>query len=185
MDAAMDRTYRVIRLILDRYVGNLAAIGLLFGTLFAILEIVRRYIFNVVYEWGGDFVIFVIIGSVFSYFAVTQAKRAHLCMSAFMDVLKNRGFIKIVVATRLFVSAFSLFLFAFFAYWGVPAVERSLLRGRMSESLFLPLWPFQALLLVSFGLMALVTIFHLYQDVRELMGKKVFEWAPAEIHTDI
>ena len=57
--------------------------------------------------------------------------------------------------------------------------------GRMSQSMFLPLWPFQLLLLSAFALMALVTIFHLYQDIRELMGKKVFEWAPAEIHTDI
>ena len=44
--------------------------------------------------------------------------------------------------------------------------------GRMSQSMFLPLWPFQLLLLSAFALMALVTIFHLYQDIRELMGKE-------------
>lgn len=185
MDDVMDTTYRGIRWVLDKVVGNIAALGLLAGTLFAIVEIVRRYMFGVVFEWGQDFVIYVIIGSVFFYFAVTQAKRAHLVMSAFTDVLRNRGYGKFVLVARVFVSVFSLYFFCFFLYWGHFAVLRTFATGRMSQSMFLPLWPFQALLLASFALMALVTIFHLYQDIRELMGKKVFEWAPAEIHTDI
>ena len=185
MDAAMDRAYRVIRYVLDNVFGNIAAIGLLCGTLFAILEIIRRYLFDVVFEWGQDMVIYIIIGSVFVYFAVTQAKRAHLVMSAFTDLLRGRGYVKVAIFLRLVVSAFSLFFFTFFAYWGLPAVERTMATGRMSQSMFLLLWPFQAALLGSFALMALVTLFHLYQDIRALMGKNVFEWAPAEIHTDI
>lgn len=185
MDAFMDRTYRVIRYILDNIFGNIAAVGLLVGTLFAILEIVRRYLFDVVFQWGQDAVIYIIIGSVFLYFAVTQAKRAHLVMSAFVDLLRARGYEKTVIFLRLVVSSFSLFLFSFFAYWGWPAVERTMATGRTSQSMFLVLWPFQAVLLGSFALMALVTIFHLYQDIRALFGKSVFEWAPAEIHTDI
>lgn len=185
MDAVLDSTYKVIRFVLDRIIGNIAAIGLLLGTLFAITEIFRRYIFGVVFEWGQDFVIYLIIGSVFFYFAVTQAKRAHLVMSAFTDVLSNRGFGKFVIFARMLVSAFSLFFFGFFAYWGLPTVERTMLTGRTSQSMFLLLWPFQALLLAAFVMMALVTCFHLYQDIRALMGKTVFEWAPAEIHTDI
>ncbi len=185
MDAAMDRVYRGIRFILDVVLGNIASIGLLAGTLFAIYEVIRRYIFGVVHQWGQDFVIYVIIGSVFVYFAVTQAKRAHLVMSAFTDVLRSYGFEKLVIFLRLCVSAFSLFFFSFFAYWGLPAVERTMLTGRTSQSMFLLLWPFQAVLLGAFALMALVTLFHLYQDIRALMGKTVFAWAPAEIHTDI
>lgn len=181
----MDRIYHVIRYILDTIFGNIAAVGLLVGTLFALFEIVRRYMFGVVFEWGQDAVIYIIIGSVFIYFAVTQAKRAHLVMSAFTDLLRARGFEKLVIFLRLCVSAFSLFFFCFFAYWGLPAVERTMLTGRTSQSMFLLLWPFQAALLGSFALMALVTLFHLYQDIRALFGKNVFEWAPAEIHTDI
>lgn len=185
MDAFMDRCYRVIRYVLDNVFGNIAAIGLLVGTLFAIVEIVRRYVFNVVFQWGQDAVVYIIIGSVFVYFAVTQAKRAHLVMSALVDLMRARGLIKLVIALRLITSAFSLFFFCFFAYWGLPAVERTMATGRMSQSMFMLLWPFQAALLVAFALMALVTIFHLYQDVRALFGKTVFEWAPAETHTDI
>ena len=32
----------------------------------------------------------------------------------------------------------------------------------------------------TFALMALVSFFQLYQDIRALFGKKVFEWAPVE-----
>ncbi len=185
MDELMDGLYRAIRFVLDRILGNIASLGLLLGTLFALFEIIRRYIFGVVYEWGQDFVIYLIIGSVFIYFAVTQAKRAHLVMSAFTDLLRGRGFEKTVIFFRLCVSAFSLFFYCFFAYWGLPAVERTMLTGRTSQSMFLLLWPFQAMLLGAFALMALVTLFHVYQDIRALFGKTVFPWAPAEIHTDI
>lgn len=185
MDALLDRTYRIVRYILDNIFGNIAAFGLLVGTLFAIFEVIRRYKFGVVYQWGQDAVIYIIIGSVFVYFAVTQAKRAHLVMSAFTDLLRGRGYVKTVIFLRLCVSAFSLFFFSFFAYWGLPTVERTMATGRTSQSMFLLLWPFQAALLISFALMALVTLFHLYQDIRALFGKNVFEWAPAEIHTDI
>ena len=85
--------------------------------------------------------------------------------------------------TLLFL--FLFIFFSFFAYWGLPTVERTMATGRTSQSMFLLLWPFQAALLISFALMALVTLFHLYQDIRALFGKNVFEWAPAEIHTDI
>ncbi|MEK9904759.1 MAG: TRAP transporter small permease subunit, partial [Rhodospirillales bacterium] len=115
MDSALDILYKGIRFITDRVLGNLASIGLLGGTLFAIYEVFRRYIFGVVHEWGQDFVIYVIIGSVFIYFVVTQAKRAHLVMSAFTDLLRGWGFEKTVIFLRLGVSAFSLFFFSFFA----------------------------------------------------------------------
>ncbi|MGZ0188169.1 MAG: TRAP transporter small permease [Alphaproteobacteria bacterium] len=185
MDALMDRSYRGLRFVLDDIFGNIAAIGLLIGTLFAIYEIITRYIFGTVFQWGQDAVIYIIIGSVFMYFAVTQAKRAHLVMSAFTDLLYGRGFVRTVIFLRMCISAFSLFFFSYFAYWGLPTVERTMLTGRTSQSMFLVLWPFQAVLLGAFALMALCTVFHLYQDVRALFGKKVFEWAPAEIHTDI
>lgn len=185
MDALLDRTYRVLRFLLDDVLGNIAAIGLLGGTLFAIFEVIRRYMFGVVFEWGQDAVIYIIIGSVYIYFAVTHAKRAHLVMSAFTDLLRSRGLVTLTLVLRTGVSAFSLFFHGFFAYFGWPTVERTMMMGRTSQSMFLLLWPFQALLLASFALMALVTLFHLYQDIRALMGKDVFEWAPAEIHTDI
>ena len=66
------------------------------------------------------------------------------------------------------------------AYWGIPTLERSMLLGRKTQSMVLYIWPFQAILIIAFALLALVCLFQLYQDIRALMGKKVFEWAPVE-----
>ncbi len=143
MDSALDTVYKGIRFLTDRILGNIASVGLLGGTLFAIYEVFRRYIFGVVHEWGQDFVIYVIIGSVFLYFAVTQAKRAHLVMSAFTDLLRGRGFEKTVIFLRLCVSSFSLFFFRIFLLTGASSGrtyddDRAYLSKHVSSSLAVP-----------------------------------------------
>tara|TARA_R110000787_G_scaffold137458_9_gene250344 strand:+ start:14470 stop:15027 length:558 start_codon:yes stop_codon:yes gene_type:complete len=180
MEQFLDRTYRVIRFILDRLIGNAAAIVLLGATLFAIVEIIRRYIFGSVFHWGQDVVTFLISGAVFMFFAVTQARRSHLAVTAAIELLREKGFLKTVLAIRTAVSAMSLTMFAAFTWWGIPTVERSMMMGRTTQSMMLLIWPFQALLLISFGIMALVTLFHLYQDIQALRNKTVFPWAPVE-----
>jgi TRAP-type mannitol/chloroaromatic compound transport system permease small subunit len=56
---------------------------------------------------------------------------------------------------------------------------------RKTQSMVLEIWPFQAILIVAFTLLAIVCMFQLYQDIRALMGKTVFEWAPVEEGIDI
>src|SRR3546814_5177451 len=82
MERVIDRTYRIVRFVLDWGVGYGAAIVLLGATCFAISEIIRRYLFGVVFHWGQDAVTYLIAGSVFLFFAVTQARRSHLAMTA-------------------------------------------------------------------------------------------------------
>jgi TRAP-type C4-dicarboxylate transport system permease small subunit len=185
MDEILDRIYRAVRLILDMIVGNCAAAVLLLATLLALLEIVRRYILGLVFDWGQDAVTYMIVSAVFLYFGVTQAKRAHLVMGAAIDALKGKGYARLVLWLRAVVSLCSLSLFVAFAWWGLPTVERTMMMGRKTQSMVLDLWPFQACLAIGFGLMALVTLFQVYQDIRALFGKTVFPWAPAEETTDI
>lgn len=185
MEQFLDRTYRVIRFVLDDIIGNVAAFALFAATVLALVEIVRRYILGLVYEWGQDAVTFTIVGGVFLYFAVTQARRGHLVMSAAVDAFRAKGYRQLTLWFRAIVSASSLALFVSFAWWGIPTVERMMMMGRTTQSMVLLLWPFQLCLVVSFGLMALTTLFHLYQDVQALRGKTVLPWAPAEETTDI
>ena len=42
---------------IERVVGFVSAAMLIVLTLFALLEIIRRYIFGVVFEWGQDAII--------------------------------------------------------------------------------------------------------------------------------
>ena len=85
----------------------------------------------------------------------------------------------------ILLSALSLVLFSALATWGVPTIERSMLMERTTLSMVLLIWPFQLALFVTFVLMAIVSFFHLYQDIRALFGKKVFDWAPVEEGIDI
>lgn len=185
MDFIFDRTYRVVRFLLDDVIGNLAVLAMFLGTSLAILEVFRRYVFGVVYDWGQDAVTYGIVTSVFLYFAVTQARRSHLRISFVIEGLENRGMERTVLFIRALLTAMSLALFSAMATWGIPTVERSMMMERTTLSMVLVIWPFQLALVVTFFLMALVSFFQLYQDVRALFGKKVFDWAPVEEGIDI
>ncbi len=185
MDAVMDRLYRGFRFILDGIVARIAAMVMLATTCLAIAEVIRRYIFGVTFQWGQDAVTYGLVGAIFLFFAVTQARRSHLKVSALTDEFRRRGYTTLVLWLRVIVSAISLWLFAGLAWWGIPTIARSIAMERTSQSMIILLWPFQALLLATFALMAIATVFHLYQDVRELMGKKVFDWAPYDENIDI
>ena len=55
----------------------------------------------------------------------------------------------------------------------------------ISQSMIFDIWPFQLCLVIGFGLMTVVGIFQLYQDIQQLRGKPVFKWAPEEEEIDI
>lgn len=185
MDYVFDRIYRVVRFLLDDVIGNLAVLAMFLGTGLAIFEVFRRYVFGVVYDWGQDAVTYGIVSSVFLYFAVTQARRSHLRVSFVVDSLEEKGMDRLVLFIRALLSALSLALYSALAAWGIPTVERSMMMERTTQSMVLVIWPFQFVLVVTFILMAIVAFFQLYQDIRALFGKKVFEWAPVEEGIDI
>ena len=180
MDAIVDKVYRVFRFLLDTVIGYSAIVMLFLGTWLAISEVARRYIFSTVFDWGQDAVTYGMVSAIFLYFAVTQARRSHLRMSAVMDLLEKRGWVRLVLLVRMMFTTLGLVVYSAIAYWGIPTMERSLELGRKTYSMVIVIWPFQAVLVVAFTLLAIVCLFQLYQDIRELMGKKVFEWAPVE-----
>lgn len=180
MDSVIDKLYRAFRFLLDTVIGYSAIAIMLVGTTLAISEVARRYMFKTVFDWGQDAVTYGIVGAIFLYFAVTQARRSHLRMSALMDALENRGWSRLVLVMRAVFTALGLVVYSAIAYWGISAAERSMQLSRKTESMVIVIWPFQAILVVAFVLLALVCLFQLYQDIRALMGKKVFEWAPVE-----
>lgn len=180
MDIVFDRAYRVLRFLLDKVIGYVAVLLMFSATALAMFEVVRRYVFGVVYPWGQDAVTYGLVASVFLYFAVTQARRSHLRVSFAVDWMETAGMIRTVMVIRALLSAMSVVLYGAIAWWGWATVERSMMMERTTQSMVILIWPFQMALLVTFGLMAIVCLFQLYQDIRALFGKKVFEWAPVE-----
>jgi TRAP-type C4-dicarboxylate transport system permease small subunit len=180
LDDVLDRIYRGLQFFTNSIVGNMAAFVMLCCVLLANLEIIRRYVFGVVFNWGQDAVTYFIISSIFIFFAVTQARRSHLSVTALLDILKRKGYIRVVHWLRLVNSTVALSFYSAFAYWGLPVVERMVVTGRMTETMVMVLWPFQAALLFGFALMALIAAFQLYQDVQAVRGIVVFPWAETE-----
>jgi TRAP-type C4-dicarboxylate transport system permease small subunit len=180
MDFVLDRTYRVLFFLLDKVIGYVAIIVMFAATALAIFEVVRRYIFGVVFPWGQDAVTYGLVASVFLYFAVTQARRSHLRVSFAMEMLEKAGHERLVMAIRAVLSALSALLYGGIAWWAWPTIERSMLMERTTQSMVILIWPFQMALLVAFALMAIICLFQLYQDICAMFGKKVFEWAPEE-----
>ena len=180
METALDRTYRVYRFLLDNLIGYSAAIVMLGSVILAIAEIIRRYIFGTVYDWGQDAVTYFTVASIFLYFAVTQARRSHLAVSALMDFCRSKGLHQLVLWVRLLITIGSLALYSAIIYFGWSTVIRNQMLERSTQSMVLLIWPFQLVLIIGFGLMALTCLFQLYQDLQAVRGKKVFTWAPAE-----
>ena len=180
MNDVLDKAYRGLRFFTDKIVGYIAAIVMFGMTALALLEILRRYLFGVTFQWGQDAVTYFIVGSIALFFAVTQARRSHLQMSALLDLLKAKGMVRLVMYIRAFTSVCSLLFYSAFAAWGWSNVERTYATGRMTQSLEIIMWPFQFMLQAGFALMAIITLFQLYQDIQAIRGKKVFPWAPTE-----
>ena len=185
MDQAIDAIYRGLRFFTEKVVGYAAAIVIVGATFLALTEICRRYFLGVTFNWGQDAVVHFIIGAIFLFFAVTQARRSHLAVTFVLDTLKVRGYEKFVQSMRIFNSAFTSILCSAFAWWGYPSVVRMYNTKRLTQSLDFELWPFQLCLLIGFALMAVMALFQLYQDICALCGKKVFSWAESEEGIDI
>jgi TRAP-type C4-dicarboxylate transport system permease small subunit len=174
----MATIYKAWLFLQERIVGTLAALTLLAVTVFACSEVLGRYLFGHTFHWGQDAVTYFMITATFLYFGASQAKRAHLAVTALPDWLRARSRLAPAIAVRA-TALFCVVLFvAAFVYWGLPAAGRTWRVGTTTESLVLPMWPFQYALLVGMGMMGVTALFQLYRDIMRLFGRDVFPWEP-------
>lgn len=164
MDAFLDLSRRVQ----DRIyavLGGLSAICLLVLTLFALLEIIRRYIFGVVFEWGQDGIIVGMVSAVAFYFAVTQVRRGHLVMSAIIQLIHSRGYYRAVGLLRICVSAVIMIFCGSVGVTGWSTLTYAWNRDLTTYSLLIPLWPFYLILMIGLLLMAFVAALQVVEDI--------------------
>ena len=111
MDAFLKISRRV-KDVIANWLGLISSLFLLILTLFALLGVIRRYIFGVVFEWGQDGIIVGMISAVALYLCVTQTRRSHLVMNAIIQTLHSRGYLKSTAIAKIFVSAMiTVFIF--------------------------------------------------------------------------
>ena len=173
----MIKAYAAWRQFQEKLLAPVAALLLVGCTLLALVEVFRRYVVGLSFEWQQDAVTFVILSGVFLYFSVSQRKDAHLQVTLvpeLLNVLGPRAKLAAVLV-KLAALAFSFAFLCAVVWWGIPEVEDSLRYETRTESLAFPMWPFLAVLLVSFAFMALTMLFQIYFGIQKLRGRAVPE----------
>ena len=178
----MEKAYAAWRAFQDRFLAYAGAVLFVGATLLALLEVGRRYVLGASFDWQADAVTFFILSGVFLYFSISQRRDAHLTVTLIPELFtvfggrwKLAGEIVRLVAL-LFACAFM----AAVVWWGIPEVEDAIRYESRSESLAFPMWPFLAVLLFSFGCMAITMLFQIYRAVQALRGRTVLVEERAE-----
>ena len=176
----MGALYKAWRYLQEKLIGSIAAIVFLVATVFACTEFITRYLIGHTFHWGQDAVTHGVIAATFLYFGASQAKRAHLTVSLLPDWLKGRGQRPLAAFIRALACVVVIGFCAMFVYYGMPGAERTWRMGRTTESMIIPLWPFQYALIVGIGMLAITTLFQLYQEVMRIFGRNVYPWEPED-----
>ena len=183
MDAFLAFSHRLKEAVYSA-VGWVASAMLLVLTLFALVEIVRRYIFSVVFEWGQDAIIVGMVSAVAIYFGVTQVRRGHLMMHAVVQWLYSRGHLKTVAILRL-VTSVTILVFCFavgISGWSTFGYAWD--RDLSTYSLIIPLWPFYLILMFGFLFTAFIALLQLIEDILGFMRGDYID-ADIEVTTDV
>ena len=173
----MEKAYFAWRAFQDRFLAPAAALLFVGSTLLALVEVGRRYVLGLSFEWQQDAVTFFILSGVFLYFSVSQRKDAHLTVTVLPEVLAVIGprAQRAAEIVKLIALAFACaFLFAV-VWWGLPEVEDAVKYESRTESLAFPMWPFLTALLAGFAFMAITMAFQLYFRIQKLRGRPVPE----------
>ena len=171
----MERAYALWRAFQDRILAYAGAVLFVGSTLLALLEVGRRYVLGLSFEWQQDAVTFFILSGVFLYFSISQRREAHLTVTLIPELFNAFGgrWRPAGEVVKLLALMFSCAFMAAVVWWGLPEVEDSLKYETRTESLAFPMWPFLAVLLMSFACMGITMLFQIYRAVHALRGRAV------------
>ena len=173
----MERAYAAWRAFQDRFLAPAGAVLFVGSTLLALLEVFRRYLVGKSFEWQQDAVTFFILSGVFLYFSISQRREAHLTVTLTPELFRVFGgrWRTAAEVVKLVALVFSCAFMAAVVWWGFPEIEDSFRYETRTESLAFLMWPFLAVLLVSFACMAITMLFQIYRSVQALRGVTVLE----------
>jgi TRAP-type C4-dicarboxylate transport system permease small subunit len=151
--------------VIESVVSYLAGFTFFAVTILAIVEIVRRYLLGVTFEWGQDAAIYSVVVAVVLYFSVTQIRRGHLVMAAAIEYLNHKQCYRIVGLSKIVATTLTAALCLSLGYSGWSMVTYAYSINLKSESLVLDLWPFYFFFVLGISLMGLVAFFQIIEDV--------------------
>jgi TRAP-type C4-dicarboxylate transport system permease small subunit len=174
MDTFLAASARIKKTI-EYVLGGIAAVMLLVLTIFSLVEIVRRYIFGVVFPWGQDAIVVGMVSAVAFYIGVTQIRRSHLVMNALTHYIHARGNLMIIGLLNIIVSAIVVVFCAAIGITGWSSFEYAWNRDLKSYSLVIPLWPFFLIMIFGFLTMAFVAFLQLIEDIISFSRKEYLD----------
>jgi len=171
----VEAAYSAWRAFQDRILAPAAALLFVGSTLLALLEVARRYVLGLSFEWQQDAVTFFILSGVFLYFSISQRREAHLTVTLIPELFNVFGgrWRAAAEIVKLVALVFSCLFMAAVVWWGIPEVEDSIKYEARTESLAFQMWPFLAVLLFSFASMGITMLFQIYREVQALRGRTV------------
>jgi len=173
----MNTMYRAWRFLQDKIIGSFAALILFMATILGVVEIFRRYIFGVTFYWGQDAVTYALVGAAFLYFGVSQGQRTHLSVTVLPEWIVKSGHRRLGFAIRAAASLLGVLFCLGFVAWGLPAAERTMRLDRLTESMIIPLWPFQYVLLAGMAMLGITLFFQFWREfILALLDKDPFPW---------
>ena len=171
----MNKLYNGWRTFQEAFVQYIAAALLLGLTLLAGLEVIRRYVFGVSFEWQQDAVTYGILAGVFLFFGITQSRRAHLRVTVVLLMLREKGGRcgrTVASVLEIFSAGVGIAFCVWLVWWGMEVADLMILQQRKTESLVFLLWPFFAVFLTGIAFLAISFWFQLYHEILLLLGKE-------------
>lgn len=171
----MSKLFWAWRTFQESFLQYVAALLLLGMTLLAVLEVIRRYVFGVSFEWQQDAVTYGILSGVFLFFTITQSRKAHLRVTVLLLVLRKKGGRPgSIMATvlEIFGAAVGIAFCVWLVWHGYEVLQLMISQGRKTESLLFPLWLFFAVYLAGMAFLAVSFFFQLIHEIQVLRGKE-------------
>ena len=160
-EARVDRTLEAIE---HWIIIPLLACLLAFITVGVFIQVVMRYVFATSFLWGEELSLFAFIWSVFLGAVVGVRRRIHLGFDFLPELLTGRW----AVAQRLVInlSILAVALLLLLEGWTFALLSVQRLSPALGISLFVP----TLVIPISGGLMSLIVLRDLAQDVRQLVA---------------
>lgn len=160
-EARVDRTLEAIE---QWIIIPLLACLLAFITVGVFIQVVMRYVFATSFLWGEELSLFAFIWSVFLGAVVGVRRRIHLGFDFLPELLTGRW----AVAQRLVInlSILAVALLLLLEGWTFALLSVQRLSPALGISLFVP----TLVIPISGGLMSLIALRDLAQDVRQLVA---------------
>jgi TRAP-type C4-dicarboxylate transport system permease small subunit len=168
----MESAYQWWKGFQDKWIAPVAAFLLLLPIILAVIEVIRRYIFGVSWEWQQDLVTYSILAGSYLFFSTTQRQNAHLRVTLFVAFLIKKvpllGHLMVLLAQLC-----SVLYLGYFTVYGFKMTQNSYESGRLVYSQVMPFWPFFLILTVGMAFMLVAFLFQIYREIQSLAGREV------------